>query len=523
MISRDPRYLLAAQLQGNRAIELSYRRNVLFVIIDQLRADCLFGQLADHVNLPNMRKLMDDAVSFSRHYSVANPCGPSRASILTGQYAMNHRSVRNGTPLPHDLPNIATEVRKAGYLPLLFGYTDTSMDPRQFDAADPVLSYYEQVMPGFEEIVEMRFETSWPWRADLLAKGYDVPPYPDIYRPSGDRPDDPAIYSAEDSDTAFLTDQLINQLRARPKGWFAHLTYIRPHPPLVAPEPYNRMYDPAGLPRPKPASPGQEHKFDGPCRQKSNPVTMVQGFPDLGTDDATVAMLRSIYLGLATEVDHHLGRIIDFLRETGQYDDTLIVVTADHGEMLGDYQQWGKSTYYEAAYHTPLIIRDPDLPDQFGQIIDEPTEAVDVAPTILDLLGRDAPDTMDGSSLRPFLTDGLAHGWRKYTWSELDFGDPATPTLWQQQLDLDADLTGLAILRGRDHTLVHFNGGLPQILFDHGAEGEARNIAGDTEAQPALTGMMREMLDHRMTHANGRFSKTMVTSAGVVRVGKSAS
>lgn len=97
-------------------------RNVLFIIIDQLRADCLSGALADHVNLPHLCAFMQDAVSFQRHYSVTNPCGPSRASILTGQYAMNHRSVRNGTPLRHDIPNIATEMRKSGYLPMLFGY-----------------------------------------------------------------------------------------------------------------------------------------------------------------------------------------------------------------------------------------------------------------------------------------------------------------------------------------------------------------------------------------------------------------
>ena len=89
-------------------------KNVLLIVIDQLRADCVFGELAAHIDLPNLRGLMDDAVTFQRHFSVVNPCGPSRASLLTGQYAMNHRSVRNGTPLRHDIPNVATEMRKSG-------------------------------------------------------------------------------------------------------------------------------------------------------------------------------------------------------------------------------------------------------------------------------------------------------------------------------------------------------------------------------------------------------------------------
>src|SRR6056297_2264504 len=102
------------------------RQNVLFVVFDQFRADCLFGDLAPHVELPTLRALMKESVSFSNNYTVCAPCGPARASLLTGQYAMNHRSVRNGTPLRHDLPNLATEARKAGYTAHLYGYTDVA-------------------------------------------------------------------------------------------------------------------------------------------------------------------------------------------------------------------------------------------------------------------------------------------------------------------------------------------------------------------------------------------------------------
>ncbi len=98
---------------------------------------------------------MRDAFSFSNHYTVVTPCGPSRASLLTGQYAMNHRSVRNGTPL----------------------------DPRIHHADDPALHSYEMPMPGFEEVVETRFDQSQPWRAHLAAQGYDLPPKDRFYAP----------------------------------------------------------------------------------------------------------------------------------------------------------------------------------------------------------------------------------------------------------------------------------------------------------------------------------------------------
>lgn len=494
-------------------------KNTLFVIIDQLRADCLFGTLANHADLPNLRVLMKEAVSFRSHYSVCNPCGPARASILTGQYAMNHRAVRNGTPLPFDRPNLATELRKGGHLPLLFGYTDITQDPRHFHPNDPALHTYEEVLRGFQEVVEMRLEESWPWRADLIAKGYDVPPYPDIFRPQGDDIDDPALYEAQDSDTAFLASAMIRDLAARPPGWFAHLTFIRPHPPFVAPAPYNRKHDPKTLPPPHRPLAREEaqasHPFIGPMLETRPFSANAQLGPDLPETDENIGRMRAVYLGLAAEVDHHFGRIVDFLRQAGLYDDTLIVVTADHGEMLGDYHAWGKMTYHDAAYHVPLIIRDPDNPDRFGSVVDHPTESVDISPTLLDLLGLDIPHSMDGRSLVPLLGGDVPDDWRQHTCSELDFGNPVAPTLWQRELGLDCDAANLAIFRDERYTLVHFAGEMPQILFDRQAGGEDRNIAGDPGSDTILLDLSRRLLSHRMTNTDGSFSRTIVTRGGV--------
>tara|TARA_R110002110_G_scaffold49669_24_gene147535 strand:+ start:4228 stop:5739 length:1512 start_codon:yes stop_codon:yes gene_type:complete len=500
---------------------MSDRPNILFIVIDQFRADCLHGVLDTAVDLPNLRAFAAESVSFRQNRSVVNPCGPSRASLLTGQYAMNHRAVRNGTPLPADTPNLATEVRKAGYLPLLFGYTDCARDPRDLAPGDPALTSYEEVMPGFHEVVEMRQETSLPWRSDLIRKGYDLPPYPDIFRPqsplSGDpSPDDPALYRAEDSDTAFLTDQFIAGMTGRPQGWFAHLTYIRPHPPLVAPAPYNKMYDPAKMPAPVTVGDrGAEqarHPFVA-AQMDATPVrAIVQGFPDLEATPENLALMRAIYFGLATEVDHHIGRVIAWLKDQGTYENTILVVTADHAEMLGDHHAWGKSTVYDAAWHTPLMIR---VPGGRARVVDQPTESVDIAPTLLDLLGLAVPAVMDGRPLTPFLAGDAPVDWRDYSYSELDFGDPIRPTHIQSALDLPFDTCNLCILRGPRHTLVHFNGGLPPMLFDRHGAGELRDIAADPAAQGHLLAMTRALLNHRMRFRKGLFNNTMVTETGI--------
>ena len=499
--------------------------NVLFIVLDQMRADLLTGALADHVDLPHMRALMAGAVSFDNHVTVANPCGPSRASLLTGQYAMNHRSIRNGAPLRGDIPNLATEVRKAGVLPLLFGYTDTTLDPRGRVAADPALRSYEQPMPGFEEIVEMRLEESWPWRADLFAKGYDTPDYADFYVPvaaTGQqrRVDDPAFYRAEDSDTAFLTDRFLSHMKARgDQSVLAHLTYIRPHPPLVAPTPYNRMYDPRTLPMPAASLSDanlRAHPFLAAQKPGNWAGSVVDGFPELEETTENIQALRSIYLGLATEVDHHIGRVIAQMKVDRRYDNTLIVLTADHGEMLGDYGIWGKTNIFDAAYRVPLIIRDPRQPQAHGTKVTAPTESVDVMPTILDWLGVSIPNSVNGRSLGDFLAGATPPDWRDYSTSETAFGDPIDLSRWQIAHGLHHRDAALAILRKGRWTLVQFACDYPPILFDSQGAGEARNMATDPDCAAVLLATTQNLLRHRMRYADSTLSDIQITPDGPV-------
>lgn len=504
------------------------KRKILVIISDQMRADCIDGALADHVSLPNLAALQKDAVTFTKHYSVANPCGPARASIFTGQYPMNHRSIRNGTPLPHDIPNIAREMRKSGYNPMLFGYSDTGIDPRTRHPNDPDLTDEEGLLPGFREVLEMRAESSYPWRADLKSKGYDLPDYANFYdaispnpsRPA--RPDDPPFYKADDSDTAFLTDALIKDLSVRTdQDWFAVATYIRPHPPLVAPEPYNKRYNPADLPMPKRLASAEEqakvHPFMAGALNSPKMQSVVRGCEVDSNNDDDVQTLRAIYLGLATEVDVHIERIIAFLKETGQYDDTVIIFTADHGEVMGDHHLWGKQNPYESAYRIPLIVRDPTNPAQHGTKVDVFTETVDFTPTILDLVGQDVPASMNGFSLRPFLEGEAPEDWRDAVHLELDFSEPHSLTEWQKATGTSMRESNLAILREEQFKLVHFNGGLPPLLFNLVCDpDELDDLASDPAHAGTLLRMTRKLLDRRMTQADSTLADVKITRDGAV-------
>jgi arylsulfatase A-like enzyme len=518
---------------GNPEMTASQARRggkVLFVVLVQLRADCLSGALAGENPLPNLRALMADSVSFSSHYTVTTPCGPARASLLTGLYAMNHRSVRNGAPLEGHHTNLALEARKAGYEPLLFGYTDASADPAGRHPNDPDLKNYEGVMPGFTEIVQMRFGSSYPWVADLKAKGYALPAaYNDLFRAvdpdGGGRLNAPTLYRAEDSDTAFLTNETLKALSVREdQDWFAHVTYIRPHPPLAAPAPYNDMYAPgaippaslpAGVAEQKAAHPVFEAFFAEPTVK--NLYIGFDGRLDLMTE-ADRQTLRTVYLGLATEVDAHIGRLLDYLKTSGQYDDTMIVVTSDHGEMLGDHFMWGKESIYDPAFHVPLIIRDPHRRQAAGTVVDAFTESIDVAPTILDWIGHEIPPGFDGRSLLPFVEGANPPDWREHVFCELDLGDPVAPTRYQRHLGLDLTQANLAILRERRFKYVHFNGGLPPLLFDILSDPhEMTDLAGDPAFAPELLRLSRRMLDHRMSHASQTAPSMKLTATGVLR------
>lgn len=483
--------------------------NVLFITLDQCAASVLDGPLAAHVPTPNIDRLAASGTRFENHFTVTVPCGPARASLLTGLYAMNHRAIRNGTPLARHHATVATEARKAGYEPLLFGYTDVAPDPEGMDPEDPDLHVYEGVAPGFREVVEMQMEAGREWPAHLRARGYDVhlraDGWPSYYVPGGNGgPRDPAIFAAEDSDTAYLTDRTLvaMDLRRDFGPWFAHLAYIRPHPPLVAPAPWNRLVDPATLPVPERGAP--DHPFVAAWHARPTNRSLYHGHDgdNLGLSDAMTRDLTAVYLGLLAEVDHHLGRILDWLDRTGQADHTLVVLTADHGEMLGAKRMWGKETVFDPAFHVPLILRVPGTTGD--RRVTEITESTDVTPTILDWIGRKAPPAMDGRSLLAFTRGDPPQGWRDAAFAEADFGHPKEPTRFMEHLSLTEHQATAAILREHRWRYVHFGGGLPPMLFDLAADPhETTDLARDPACAAEVSRLRAKLID-RMTERRDR-------------------
>ena len=195
--------------------EIMATKNLLFITADQWRAECLSALKHPVVKTPNLDALAADGVVFRNHFAQCTLCGPSRASLYTGMYLQNHRSVTNGTPLDARHTNIALEFRKLGYDPALAGYTDTTPDPRLYSPGDTVLKTHEGILPGFNRVLAMPSENfPDPWARWLEERGYEVPEDPrDLYyKPVEGYPGvesrgksyAPAPYSKEESETAFF-------------------------------------------------------------------------------------------------------------------------------------------------------------------------------------------------------------------------------------------------------------------------------------------------------------------------------
>jgi len=509
--------------------------NILFITADQWRGECLSMLGHPVVKTPCLDSLAKDSVTFKRHYAQATPCGPSRACLYTGMYLQNHRSLLNGTPLDARHTNVALEARKSGYQPALFGYTDTSLDPREFSAGENIPGGYEGVLPGMDPVVLMN--SDWQaWRASLKEKSYAIPDYPDgVFKTKSLSSDTkhkgisfaPALFKAEDSSAAFLADKVISYVSDKKNDpWFVHLSLYSPHPPFVAPEPFHAMYDADDMPPPVRCASVQEEAGQHPWVDYYLSNQQIPGYPRVEKpskaktiSDLDLRQIRATYFGMMSEVDVQIGRVLDHLKCLGCYDETLIIFTSDHGEQLGDHWMFSKFGYYDQTFHIPLIIHHPSrvANGARGSVVSSFTESIDVMPTILQAIGQDIPVQCDGCSLQPFLYGAQPGNWRQEYHAEFDIRS-AFNLKHENPLGMSRHNCSVNIIRDEHYKYVHFNG-LPTVFFDLKDD---PNEFRDRSADPAYQGHMLEytgkMLSWRMQHDDPALTNMHIQVDGAVKL-----
>ncbi len=395
-----------AAAQGNK------RPNVLILMVDEMRWDCL--GVAGHpiVATPNLDKLARQGCYFPRTYTVSPVCSPARMSLFSGRYRQVHGVVRNNVAphpnevtLPYILQAHGYATGMAGKLHLIGAGARGIEWYRMFRANDPGfppngLSYDDWIKKKHPEI-----------KVNVAAVG--VPET--MVKP------DPAHYSIgtalvpdEEFPTAWCADQaiaFIKQHAQQNKPWFFFCSMLKPHSPYVIPEPYATMYKPEDMILPK-LSPELEAKV----KAKIASITNWKQLRHYICDPNYLRPLMAHYYGSCTMVDAHCGRVLQTLDDLGLTDNTIVVFVADHGNMMGDKGRVFKGIMYEGSTRIPLIIRAPGF--ERGRIISDIVEITDVMPTILDLCGIPVYEGIQGKSLVGLMR-GTERNWKNVAYSDL--------------------------------------------------------------------------------------------------------
>ena len=472
---------------------------------------------------PHVDALAAQGTIFHQHYTQTLPCSPSRASIYTGLYAQNHRVRCNKSPLANRHKTIGQYLRESGYRPTLFGYTDTVIDPTHLHPNDPYCQARFEILPGFEDGCHQPDSHPYRWWAHVRKQGFDFDKndHKDIYRCNKNRPNGnggvagyPTYYDAKDSDTAFITDALLGWQREQQQGWCAMLSYLRPHNPTVASEPYNSLVDPNTLALPKDNGnverQKQVHDYIKYALENSNASTACH--PDLSgkvcdVSDADKQSLRAVHLGLMAEVDDNIGRVFQQLKDLGEWDNTLILFSADHGEQMFDHNLRNQFGFYDEAVQVPFIIKLPaDATVPKNNEVTAFTEAVDTVPTILDCLNRDIPTHLDGHSLLPFIKGESPKQWRQSVRWEINF-EQVLGTDIAKKYDLKSPDCVMSIYKDKHFKHV-FIPKMPTVLFDLNKDPlETVNVAAHADYAPIERHYLHKQLTHYVQHLDRSVSR----------------
>ena len=383
--------LRLAKIAGRRP------RNVVFILTDDQRYDALgFMRGQPFLETPNIDALARGGVHLPNAFVTTALCSPSRASILTGQYAHRHRVVDNDSPVPPGLVYFPQYLQRAGYETAFVGKWHIG-------------GHRDDPQPGFDYWVSFKGQGSYlPDKDGLNVNGRRVPR------------------------KGYITDELhgyaLDWLKER-KGdrpFFLYLSHKAVHSEFIPAERHRGRYAGATFVPPLTANPENVRGAPMWVRNQRNSWHGVD-FPYHG--QLNIAEYYKRYAETLLAVDEGIGRLVDLLRQKGQLDSTLIVLMGDNGFSFGEHGLIDKRTAYEESMRVPLVMQCPEL-FKGGTVVEQVVANIDIAPTILEVMGLKAPGHMDGRSFVP-LAEGRQVPWRdhllyEYYW---EFAFPHTPTM----------------------------------------------------------------------------------------------
>ena len=380
--------------------------NILFIFTDQWRGDCLSCLGHPEVRTPHIDALADDGVAFRDVTTQAPVCVPARCSFFTGRYVhqLGHAEGmgRNAVGLWPETPNCVRAIRDAGYHTAVRGKLHLFWrHDNELLLSGPLLREF-----GFEDGEETTGKCQYgrlrasAYTEHLRAKGL-LEAYWREQQQLAHETRFSVTYGASqlneyDQMDGWVMNRGLTFLRehaADTRPWFLWLGPEGPHDPFDPPGEWADLYDPEKL------DPGIRRFSEDPFHREAAEKMAVHEAPD-----AEIRRMRALYYGNISFLDHKIGECVKLLKEQGRYDNTWIVVSSDHGEMLGDFHLTAKRVFHRQAERVPLVIKPPAsvAGAPRGHISDALVELNDVATTMRDIAGGELPHDQ-GKSLLPIL------------------------------------------------------------------------------------------------------------------------
>ncbi len=388
---------------------MSRKPNIIFIMCDQMRGDCMGNDGNEVIQTPNLDSLAQRGTRFNHAYTEVPSCLPARAILWSGQNQWNAGLLGMGWgqgPTPNDYPHtLAGELTADGYQTRMVGKGHFTP---------------QRTLMGFEQ-------TELDESGRTLVHGFK-----DAYREWFDKqtpdyvsPDDHGVgwnawqarpWHTEEylHPTAWTMRRSLDFIKTRDKTrpFFLNISFARPHSPYVPPQPYWDMYIDKQLPEPAVGDWAVMH---------DDPETAAKVAAWRGKMSAEqIHRARAGYYGEISFIDTQIGRLINWMEkyDNDTFQNTWFVFTADHGDMQGDHNLWRKTYAYEGSTRIPFLIIPPPDGRPSNNLAEQPVGLQDIMPTLLEVAGVDIPKTVDGCSVLPLMQSREVPKWRQYMHGE---------------------------------------------------------------------------------------------------------
>ena len=369
--------------------------NLLFLFTDEQRADTMAAYGNDAIRTPNLNRLADEGICFENTYVSQAVCTPSRSTIMTGLYPHTNGCVANNVPLSNEVPTL---VERGDFDDYRTGYNGKwHLGDEVFcqHGFDEWVSTEDMYRPHFGPDRDPGAPSSYhKW---LVSKGIEPPDKDANGYPKFDR-GTVADFPEDLSKPTFQADEACRFLRENEHNPFAlYVNFLEPHMPFTGPCDDVHALEEVEL----------SGNLEDPVPETDSKRMQQLREVFLGDDAPSEMQWRRLianYWGLVHQVDKACGRILSTLEECGLKEDTIVVFTSDHGDMMGSHGLVTKCVDYEEAVRVPLIMRIP-AHSRNGSVVPRPFSQVDLVPTLLDLMEQDVPTDLEGQSWRPVLGD----------------------------------------------------------------------------------------------------------------------